>query len=176
MKKLAVLVFFSLMTAQTHAVDGISFEYGHGNMVKMARVGILWNWDRSWLNDGAWHVTGFWELMLGDWRGYKHADNNQTITDVGLTPVFRLEQKEFSGIAPYLEGAVGVHLISPTFVYSNRKFGSAFQFGDHLGFGLRLGDHHQFDLGYRYQHMSNGDTQQPNQGINFNQVHFIYHF
>jgi len=40
----------------------------------------------------------------------------------------------------------------------------------------RLGEHQQFDLGYRFQHLSNGGIKKPNQGINLNEVHFIYHF
>ena len=91
--------------------------------------------------------------------------------------MFRLAQKNVSGVLPYLEGGfIGLHLISPTFIYTGRKFGSAFQFGNHIGFGVRFGEHRQFDLGYRFQHMSNGGIKMPNQGINLSQTHFIYHF
>ncbi len=179
MKKRFMVLFFSLMAARAGAVDGVFVEGGHGYQATMSRVGLLWNWDRSWLNDGNWHVTGFWEACLGRWRGEKPGpgSNNQTITEVGITPVFRFEQKELSGVAPYLEGGfIGLHLISPTYIYGDRRFGSAFQFGDHLGVGVRFGEHHQFDLGLRYQHLSNGDIRQPNNGINFSQVHFVYHF
>ena len=177
MKKLLVLVFCSLMTTRACAVDGVSIEYGQANKVEMARVGALWKWDRSWLNDGDWQVTGFWEASLGRWRGYRPDDNNQTITEIGITPVFRFAPKHASGMAPYLEGGfVGLHLISPAFIYNGRKFGSAFQFGNHVGFGMRFGEQRQFDLGFRFQHLSNGGIKQPNQGINFSQLHFIYHF
>jgi hypothetical protein len=54
--------------------------------------------------------------------------------------------------------------------------GSAFQFGDHLGAGLVFGGHGQFDLGYRFLHLSNADIKRPNNGINFQQVRFAYHF
>ncbi len=177
MKRLLVLVFFSLMATRACAVDGVFAEYGLGNMVQMSRVGALWKWDRSWLNDGDWQVTGFWEASLGSWRGYKPENDNQTITEIGITPVFHFAPKNASGMAPYLEGGfVGMHLISPTYAYTKRKFGSAFQFGNHLGFGVSFGERRQFDLGYRFQHLSNGDIKQPNQGINFSQLHFIYHF
>jgi lipid A 3-O-deacylase len=177
MKKPFLLLLLSLMVARAFAVDGSFIEYGQGNMVNMSRAGALWNWDRSWLNDGNSQVTGFWEASLGRWHGHKPDDNNQTITEIGITPVFRLAQKNASGMLPYLEGGfVGLHLISPTFIYSGRKFGSAFQFGNHIGFGVRFGEHRQFDMGYRFQHMSNGGIKMPNQGINLSQTHFIYHF
>ncbi len=177
MKKLLVLVFFFLMATRACAVDGVFIEYGQANRVEMARVGALWNWDKSWLNDGDWHVTGFWEASLGRWHGFRPNDNNQTIIELGITPVFRFAAKNASGMAPYLEGGLmGLHLISPTFIYNDRKFGSALQFGHHIGFGVSFGERRQFDLGYRFQHLSNGDIKQPNQGVNFSQLHFIYHF
>jgi len=176
MKKLFALMFFSLMTSRACAVDGVFVEYGHGNNVEMSRVGGMWKWDRSWLDEGDWNVTGFWEADLGRWRGERPRDDNQSITEIGITPVFRYAPKASSGTTPYLEGGfVGLHLISPAFVNTNRKFGSSFQFGNHVGFGVSLGEHRQFDVGYRFQHLSNGDIQQPNRGINFSELHLIYH-
>src|SRR5574340_1491142 len=171
MKRLLVLVFFLVMANGVYAVDGGFIEYGEANNVEMSRVGALWNWDGSWLDGGDWQVTGFWEAALGRWRGHRPDDNNQTITEIGITPVFRFAPKdEVAGMTPYLEGGfIGLHLISPTFIYNDRKFGSAFQFGNHIGFGARFGGQHQFDLGYRFQHLSNGDIKQPNQGVNFSQ-------
>ncbi len=176
MRKVGLLVSAMLFSGSVLAVDGVSVEYGNGDAADMARVGALWNWDKQWFTEGDWLVTGFWEASLGTWRGNSAAGNNQTITNLGVTPVFRLQQKNQAGFAPYAEAAIGLHLISPTFIYANRHFGSSFQFGDHLGFGARFGDHQQFDLGYRYQHVSNGGFKKPNQGINFNQVRFTYHF
>ena len=119
----------------------------------------------------------FWEASLGSWRGFKPDANNQTVTDIGITPVFHLEQKEGSGITPYLEaGVLGIHLISPTSIYSGRNFSTALQFGHILGFGVSLGERRQFDLGYRFQHLSNGNIKRPNNGVDFNQIHLAYRF
>jgi hypothetical protein len=165
-----------LISGNVFAVDGLSVELGNGQQANTARVGALWDFNKTWFNEGDWLVTGFWEANVGTWRGNSASGNNQTITDLGVTPVFRLQQKSPTGFAPYLEGAIGFHLISPTYIYANRKFGSAFEFGDHIGFGTRFGDKQQFDIGYRFQHLSNGGIKKPNQGININQVHFSYHF
>ncbi len=178
MEKLLALVLFFLISVGAHAVDGVSAEYGYGDWASMERLGLIWNWDRTWHDEDDWQVTAFWEAMIGMWQGEKVADpSNQRIAEIGLTPVFRLQQKVASGMAPYLEGGfVGMHLISPAFIYDTRKFGGPFQFGNHLGFGVRLGSRHQVDVGYRFQHMSNADTRQPNNGINVSQLHVIYHF
>jgi lipid A 3-O-deacylase len=183
LKKLILLLFLSFMATSAYAVDGVYMEYGRGALIsplsiaKMYRMGATWNWDKSWLNDGDWHVTGFWDVALAQWHGDKPGDNNQIVTDIGITPVFHLEPKDGAGITPYLEaGILGMHLISPTYLYSDRRFSTAFQFGHILGFGMSLGEHRQFDLGYRFQHLSNGGIKMPNDGIDFNMVHFSYHF
>lgn len=176
MRKFGWFLCALLLSGQVWALDGVSFELGNGDHTDTVRAGAIWNWDRKWFTEGDWQVAGFWEATAGTWQGRSSIGNNQTVTDLGLTPVFRLQQKNPASIAPYVEGAIGFHLISPAFIYANRRFGSAFQFGDHLGVGVRLGEHQQFDLGYRYQHLSNGGIKKPNQGINLNQIHFIYHF
>ena len=167
---------FLLFSGSVWAVDGISVEAGNGKATNTGRAGAIWNFDHPWFTEGSWQVAGFWEAMAGTWRGHSSYGDNQTVTDLGLTPVFRFEQKVPSSVAPYLEGAIGFHLISPAFINAQRRFGSSFQFGDHIGAGVRLGDHQQYDLGYRFQHLSNGGIKQPNQGINLNEVHLIYHF
>lgn len=176
MKRTAWFIALLLSCGNALAVDGVAVEYGNGDATDMARVGATWNWDKQWFTEGSWLLTGFWEASLGRWNGHSAAGNNQTITDIGFTPVFRFQQKNPGKCAPYAEAAIGFHLITPTFINADRKFGSAFQFGDHIGFGVRLGDRQQFDLGYRFQHLSNGSIKQPNQGINFNQVRFAYQF
>ena len=176
MKKTGLLLGILLFSGSASAVDGMSVEFGNGDATDMARVGAFWNWDKQWFAEGDWLVTGFWEASFGTWRGHSAAGNNQTVKDVGITPVFRLQQKNPGGFAPYAEAAIGFHLITPTFINADRKFSTAFQFGDHVGFGMRFGERQQFDLGYRFQHLSNGSIKKPNQGINFNQVRFAYSF
>ncbi len=176
MKKIAWLLGALLLSGNVWAVDGVSLELGNGDSTDTARVGAIWDWDKKWFTEGDWLVTGFWEANAGTWRGKSSVGNNQTVTDLGITPEFRFQQKNPSGIAPYAEAAIGFHLISPAFIYANRRFGSSFQFGDHVGFGVRMGERQQYDLGYRYQHLSNGGIKKPNQGINLSEVHFAYRF
>ncbi len=176
MKKTGLLLGALLFSGNVSAVDAVSVEFGNGDATDMTRIGVVWNWDKQWFTDGNWLVTGLWEASLGRWRGHSEKGDNQTITDIGITPVFRFQQKNPGGFAPYAEAAIGFHLIAPTFINADRKFATSFQFGDHVGVGVRFGEHRQFDLGYRYQHLSNGSIKKPNQGINFNQVRLAYNF
>jgi lipid A 3-O-deacylase len=176
MKKRIVvtLVLCAAISMQSHAVDGISVEAGRGNGADMGHIGVQWDWKQRWFQGQHWHVGGYWDLSLGYWEhGRALPGQNDSIVDIGLTPVFRLQQNDLRGV--YAEAAIGFHLLSRTSLGS-RRFGSKFQFGDHLGLGYRFGAKGQYDLSYRYQHLSNAGIKKPNDGINFSQIRFQYHF
>jgi lipid A 3-O-deacylase len=162
------------------AIDGVSFEYGSSNSsnssVDSYRFGVQWDWNKKLIEAGDWHVGGYWDLNLGYWDNHSAARTNSSIADIGFTPVFRFQQNSITGPSPYAELGVGLHFLSETSVSTERQFGSNFQFGSHIGVGVRIGDKGQHDIGYRYQHLSNAGIKEPNQGINFNQVRYQYHF
>jgi len=157
-----------------HAVDGMSFELGSGDGTDMGRVGLQWDWGKRWFQGKQWHLGGYWDLSLGHWRRQNvAAGQNQEITEIGLTPVFRLQQNDLRGV--YAEAGIGFHLMSNSSI-GDRRMSTLFQFGDHLGLGIRFGGKGEYDLSYRFQHLSNGSIKRPNPGINFNQIRFQYHF
>ena len=173
-KNLLVLLF--LFPGMAFAVDGVSIEAGNGNATDMMRAGLQWDWQARWFDTGYWHLGGYWDASVGSWHGKAAIGGNQNIIDFGITPVFRYQRDSIAGITPYVEAAVGIHLISRTYINADRKFGSSFQFGDHVGAGFLFGGKGEYDLEYRFQHLSNAGIKKPNQGINFNQVRFAYHF
>jgi hypothetical protein len=149
-------------------IDGVSAEAGVEGDVTMWRVGAQWNWARRWFTEGTWQLGGYWDLAAGAW----HSDQ-ATLYDVGITPVFRFARKD--GGSPYVEAAIGFHLISDSHVTEDKVFGSAFQFGDHIGAGVRFGEGNRYDLSLRLQHLSNGGIRKPNPGIDFVQVRLQVH-
>jgi lipid A 3-O-deacylase len=177
-----VIAALALLSASPAAlaIDGVSLEYGNSDStnssVNLYRVGVQWDWNKKLFEAGNWHLGGYWDLNLGYWDNRSPARTNSSLADIGFTPVFRFQQNSITGLSPYAELAVGVHFLSRTSVSTQREFGSSFQFGDHIGAGVRFGDKGQYDIGYRYQHLSNAGIKEPNQGINFNQVRFQYHF
>jgi lipid A 3-O-deacylase len=152
---LAGALFF--LCAAAHAVDGLTLEVGRGDdRTNLLRVGFIDEWRKRERGGQDWHLAGYWEFTAGVW------DNREESTaDLGATPVFRLQRE-----AIYVEGAIGFHLVS-TRISAARVFSTAFQFGDHLGAGVRFGPGRRFDLGMRVQHLSNGGLRKPNPGINF---------
>ena len=155
------------------AVDGVSFEGGRGDGATMARAGLQWNYDKQWLKGDRWHVGGYWDLSAGHWRRDALALQNDSLTEIGLTPTLRLQQNDGKGL--YANAGIGFHLLSKTSL-GGKRFGTAFQFGNHLGVGYRWGPKNAFDLGLRYQHLSNASIKQPNNGINFTQARMQYWF
>ena len=94
-------------------------------------------------------------------------------SEIGVTPVFRLQRNEKTGA--YVEAGIGAHFLSRTSI-GDKRFSTSFQFGDHFGVGYRFGAKGAYDVSYRFQHLSNGAIKHPNNGINFNQLRLQYHF
>jgi lipid A 3-O-deacylase len=175
---IALLVLVLVPAAR--AVDGISLGIGTSNSsqtsVDVARIGLQWNWVKRWALGSNWHLGGYWEVDFGQWSNDSPRRTNSSVTEIGFTPVFRLQPTHPGPISPYAEAGIGFHLLSDTSVSEQRRFSTMFQFGDHMGLGIRFGQKHAFDLGYRYQHLSNAGIKHPNHGINFHQVRLQYNF
>jgi hypothetical protein len=170
----AALLLTALWATPALAVSGFAVEAGSGDSVDMGRIGVQWDWNRRWLQTSNWHLGGYWDLSLGQWHhGSARPGENDDITEVGFTPVFRWQPNSLVG--PYLEAGIGAHLMSRTSI-GDRRMSTAFQFGDHIGVGYRFGAKQAFDLSYRFQHLSNGSIKRPNPGINFHQIRLQYWF
>jgi lipid A 3-O-deacylase len=168
----ALLVGLGLAFAQTaFAVDGASIESGYGEGTAMARVNLRWNWDKQWAVGQNWAATAFLESGIGNWRGRRPGGKN--LWEIGVTPVFRLNSKQ-SGF--FWEAGIGGHLMSQDRMDNTREFGSHFNFGDLIGFGWRLGNTGRYELGYRFEHLSNANTAMPNGTINFQEIRLGYNF
>lgn len=170
---LAMGLGWAVLSAPTYAIDGMSIEGGRGDGTDMGRVGLQWDWNKRWFQGQTWHVGGYWDLAAGYWHRSSPPGFNDDLFDIGFTPVFRLQQNDLNG--PYVEAGIGFHLLSRTSL-GDKRFSTSFQFGDHIGAGMRFGPKGRYDLGYRYQHLSNAGIKRPNSGINFHQVRFQYHF
>ena len=182
MKKIRLLIAAGCVLASpaAHAVDAFGIEYGHsdsGNVnVNLYRAAAQWEWKKPLLQLGSWNLGGYWESTFGYWQNNSFSRTTPNLYDFGFTPVFRLQPNNTKGFSVYAEAAVGAHFLTHTSLNDQRKFGSSFQFGDHVGAGVRFGERGQYELGYRYQHLSNAGIKEPNQGVNYNQVRLVYHF
>lgn len=171
---LGAAALLALACAPVHAIDGVAVEIGGGDSVDMARIGVQWDWGKRWLQGTDWHLGGYWDAALGYWhRGDVRAGEHEDLTEIGLTPVFRVQGNGLVG--PYVEAAIGFHLLSHSSI-GDKRMSTKFQFGDHIGAGYRFGAKGHYDLGYRFQHLSNAGIKRPNPGINFHQIRLQYNF
>lgn len=161
--------------ASAVAADSASFEFGSGDKTKLGRIGVQWKWKGQWWHTNGTHIGGYWDLALGQWRANRFQNipgNTQNLTEIGLTPVFRLQRDSLRG--PYAEFGIGAHLLSELYDNNDRRLSTRFQFGDHLGFGYVF--QNNLDISLKFQHLSNASIKKPNDGVDFAVVRISYPF
>lgn len=141
--------------------------------VRLTRISLQRYWHRHWFEQGRWYLTGYWELGFGYWDDHTHRSGPLHLEAVDFRPVFRLERKVTSVDAPqfYFEAGVGLAHLSESRL-ERLRFSTRFQFGSHIGCGVRFGRHHRYDIAYRLMHYSNADIRLPNYGMSFNVLQF----
>jgi hypothetical protein len=105
----------------------------------------------------AWWMPTHVQLGASLWRVPDIRGSTQRF-DLNATPVWRTGNSW-----GYLEAGIGVYLLSKTINSPQHRLPSSFQFGSHVGMGLRLGK--DATLGIALQHLSNAGIKQPNGGI-----------
>lgn len=157
----------SLPAAAGVAADSASLEIGSGRKVQMVRVAAQSRWEKTrWFQSNGTHLGGYWDLSLAQWRGSAHQEikgRHTYITEIGLTPVFRLQADDLKGW--YAEGGIGIHLLSKLYDNNSDYLSTRFQFGDHIGGGYVFNN--GWEAGLQLQHFSNGGIKRPNSGVNF---------
>jgi lipid A 3-O-deacylase len=158
--------------AESRWVDSMTVSLGKDNdtnKTNAIQFGLQNKWNRTWFNDGAWFVGGFWDASLA----YLKSDINQdtSLFDLSLTPFLRLQRDAqlSSGVTPFSQIGLGGHLLSDTEL-GNRDLATRLQFGPQVGVGLGFGRKGNYELTYRYQYLTNGGIKQPNDGL---KMHFL---
>jgi hypothetical protein len=82
--------------------------------------------------------------------------------DVNATPVWRANYAR-----TYIEAGIGAYLLSETINNDTTHLATSFEFGSHVGAGLRIGERREATIGIALQHLSNAGIKQPNGGVNF---------
>ena len=88
-------------------------------------------------------------------------------TVIGVTPVLRYEP---SNKLLYAEFGIGANYFSQREITSRKSVGTHFEFGDLIGFGIRLGEKKEVEIGYRFIHYSNAGMSSNNPGLDFHQI------
>ncbi|TAL53364.1 acyloxyacyl hydrolase [Pandoraea sp.] len=142
--------------------------------VRKLDLGVAWDPNVTWWEVGGWHFSLIGEAHLAWWHT-DEGDVHENIAEVGVTPVVRFI-KSSGAVRPFIEGGVGVRLLSSPTISSSYRLSTAFQFADMVGVGVQFGHRQQYLAGFRFQHVSNADIKQPNPGANFSQIYLQYNF
>ncbi|MFR0673008.1 acyloxyacyl hydrolase [Enterobacterales bacterium AW_CKDN230030176-1A_HGKHYDSX7] len=158
MKKTIVAALLSLSAFSVSAaeISGAVGATSQGGLT--ARVGMGFGWDKSWFETDTGRLTGYWDAGYTYWEA---GDASGGAHSLSFAPVFVYE---FGGgnVKPFIEAGIGVAVFSGTSA-GDQEFGSAFNFEDRIGAGLKIGETQR--VGLRAIHYSNAGIKQPNDGI-----------
>jgi hypothetical protein len=156
------------------AVDTVFASIGGDRHIAVFDVGIGWApwWSMPLEDDRQLSLRGIGSISY--WVAPDNHDHHSLFA-FGAYPILRLDLKPMGAIVPYIEAAIGINALTHTWI-ENRRMSTAFQFGEFVGVGISFGDKRQFDLGARYQHVSNADIKRPNDGLTYASIVFQYRF
>ncbi|MEA3404388.1 MAG: acyloxyacyl hydrolase [Pseudomonadota bacterium] len=154
-------------------INKLSFSYdqGHDATLKHYRLALGADWLQDFYQSENFEITGRWEVNLNYWNStLDNADQDDGYM-LGITPVFHYTYK-MNTLKPFIEMGGGPQLLSNDTVENEFK-STQFQFGSIFGLGIK---NNQFEISYRYLHISNAGIAMPNPGTDFHNIHLGYHF
>ena len=127
-------------------------------------------WQVPWKHQFSYvALSGRLEADFGRWSTrVNHSTSDSWCTELGVVPVLRVQRRPLSPW--FMEIGVGPNYIAPIFHTGEKRFGTKFNFGDHVGIGRRFDTTHPIELALRTEHFSNAGIRHPNPGENFLQV------
>lgn len=144
MKKLLPLAVLAALSsvhvASAQAADVSAAVGATGQSGMTYRLGLSWDWDKSWWQTSTGRLTGYWDAGYTYWEG---GDEGAGKHSLSFAPVFVYE---FAGTR------VG-----------DQNLGSSLNFEDRIGAGLKFANGQS--VGVRAIHYSNAGLKQPNDGI-----------
>jgi len=116
---------------------------------------------RALASDPRWWWPTHVQLGAGVWQVPDLGSTTQRF-DVSAAPVWHADYAR-----SYVEAGIGAYLLSHTINNDTTHLPTSFEFGSHVGAGLRLGARREITVGIALQHLSNAGIKQPNGGVNF---------
>ena len=104
MKNVLAVVALSLFAASAGAAElsGALGATGQGGLT--ARVGIGFNWDKSWFESSTGRLTGYWDAGYTYWEA---GDASGGAHSLSFAPVFAYEFGS-GNVKPFIEAGIGV--------------------------------------------------------------------
>jgi len=148
-----------------------SLDIGADRTTEQSRISLGADWKAPVYETSSWEVVGRLEGSIQKWWSTLTHPQNSEGYILGITPVFHYQPKNRT-FTPFIEMGGGPHLLN-NIVIENEYKSTQFQFGSILGLGIK---HKQFEVSYRYLHISNAGIEMPNPGTDFHSLHIAYAF
>ncbi|SIN73014.1 lipid A 3-O-deacylase [Sulfurivirga caldicuralii] len=143
---------------------------GSASQTDMAQMLYGWDFSHNLIERPTWRLRGQWEVDLTGWWANKSSRRNNSGWMTGITPVLQFEHR--STYRPYAEFGIGLKYLSDILVGDQYK-STQLQFGDLVGAGISIDN---WQLGFRFLHISNGGIETPNPGTNYYGIKLDYAF
>jgi lipid A 3-O-deacylase len=157
MKKLLAFVL-SMFAFSTFASE---LALMHGSMKGFSRTTIAYTMDPMYKN-GNFEIVPEFGLS-------QYEKRNDTLIQFYSVPKLRYWFTDRLSV----DGGIGTSFLSDRRL-DTRRFGTRFQFTDHIGVSYLVTDH--ISVGYRFTHISNAGMKKPNPGIDMQQIILSYTF
>ena len=167
-------VTLSGLAGHALAVDAVYGTVGGDRNIGVFGVGLSWAPWQTWPMDSDRTLSLRGTAGVSFWNAPKSAQDHSLFA-LGAYPVLRLDTTSAANVIPYVEASIGANVLSHTRI-QDRRLSTAFQFGEYIGVGAVWGDKRQFDIGARYQHISNADIKKPNDGLSYASIVLQYRF
>lgn len=124
----------AMISQPIQAIDFLALEGGTGEeSTERFGAAVGWLWARQWSLPAGLFLSGHWELSVSYWDGEEGRTGKGALAEGGFAPVLRIRSEAKPlGIAPFIEGAVGIHLMSDT-ALGDKDFDIPVAFGSHAG-------------------------------------------
>jgi hypothetical protein len=142
---------------------------GYNSGAAVAIYGVGASWDVTKRNP-ARDESGFTIRVDGEidyWKGKGRPTPYGHVWNASATPVFRWTFERPASPRLFVEGGLGVHLLSATRINNDRIFSTAFQFGEMVGIGVAFGRNNAYEVRLYGEHVSNGRIKLPNWGLTY---------
>jgi lipid A 3-O-deacylase len=166
----------SVGDAASYLPSQVFVQAGKAEDATALSAGFIWQSPvGSFLYGG--YVSLYWEVSAGRWSAEQPDGSHRSscVTQLGVTPVLRWS---FGGEGRrwFVEGGIGADFLLPVYRSKEKRFSTAFNFGDHLGVGFPFGEGERHEVVLRFQHFSNGGIKRPNPGEDFVQLRYAVRF
>ena len=163
-ERLCAALVVAALAARASGVDSMSLAFGvdhNRNQTRSSIAGLQWL-----LRDGA-RLQLRADLTVAAHHSRVGEVGDRVVFDAGSAAVFALRAR-----GNYFEFGSGPHALSRT-VLGRRDMSSVFQMGSVFGIGREFG---RWVVGYRYQHISNGEIVLPNEGLDVHALRVVRRF